>query len=152
MQIHLFKAPGPVLAPSLPGDVRKLERLKEGAMVTVTYKVQRNAKFLRKFFALLEVAYDSWEPAVSAYKGLSVQKNLDRFREDLIVAAGFYTPVAGLDGTLVLQAKSISYAGMGEAEFNALYQAVAQVILDKILSHHTRDELDDQVNRILGFL
>lgn len=153
MDVDLIKTPAASLVPSLERDRQKLERIKAGEIVTVTLKVRRKAKFLRKFFALLEYAFDIWEPEVALYKGQRVRKDFDQFREDLIVLAGFYTTTICLDGRLKLKAKSISFDAMPEEEeFARLYHGVAQVILDKVLTNYTRDELDEQVSRVLGFL
>ncbi len=40
----------------------RLTRLKAGDVLRGDFKKARNPKFHRKFFALLDIGYDSWEP------------------------------------------------------------------------------------------
>jgi len=52
-----------------------------------------------------------------------------------------------------LKAKSISFANMDDAEFEKVYSAVADVLLNGVLVRYSgRSELDVVVNQILGFL
>jgi len=112
----------------------------------------RNVKFHRKFWALLDVAYDAWNPEPVFYKGLEVHKNKDRFRKDLIILAGYFNTVININGEVRLEAKSIAFASMGEDDFSRLYSKCIDVILGKILTHYTADDLDEQVETVLGFV
>jgi lipoate synthase len=52
-----------------------------------------------------------------------------------------------------LEAQSISFASMDDAEFEQVYSAVADVILQKVLvTYAGRDELDDVMRKVVGFL
>lgn len=55
-------------------------------------------------------------------------------------------------GDVRLIAKSISFGSMGQDEFTALYDAVANVILSRVLRTYTREDLDTVVEKILGFV
>lgn len=132
-----------------------LKRLDAGEIVTADFVFPRNPLFHRKFFALLTVGYEAWEPPRKrkTYKGIPVLKNFERFRADVTILAGYYVQTFGLDGKMTLEPKSISFAKMGEDEFQKLYSAVADVLLAKVLSTYKgREELDDVVDRIVGFL
>lgn len=111
----------------------------------------RNYKFHKKFFTLLDVAFEAWNGPVVEYKGQLVRKNLKRFRKDITILCGHYEIVVNLNGDIRKEAKSISFANMDQDEFEALYSTAIDVILGKVLTHYTRDDLDEQVNRILGF-
>lgn len=135
--------------------LKRLMSMEPGELARIEAVVPRNSKFHRKFFALLDLGFDAWEPPRKRqnYKGHPVQKNFERFREDLTIAAGFYEQTFDLKGRLQLRAKSISFANMDDAEFEKVYSAVADVLLAGVLVNYSgRDELDVVVNQILGFV
>lgn len=111
----------------------------------------RNLPFLKKFFALLTVAFDGWDAPNLEYKGITVEKNKEKLRKDLTIMAGFGYPVVNINGDVRMEAKSISFANMDETEFEALYSAFINVILQKVLTNYTRDDLDEVVDKVLRF-
>lgn len=151
-EIVLAKVAGGVLAPIDPQAAEYIAKLKTGAAVRATVKQQRNPRFHRKFFALLNLAFDAWEPATNTYKGQVVSKNFDQFRNDIVCLAGFYEMAVNLKGETRLTAKSISFANMDQAEFDALYNATVDVVLKHILTTYDRAALDDVMDRLIGFL
>ena len=150
--IVLAKAAGGALIPLDQQAVDFLAKLKLGAGVTVEIKRHRNPGFHRKFFALLNLAFESWEPVAATYKGQVVGKNFDKFRNDITVMAGHYEMAVNLRGEVQLTAKSISFGSMEQEDFEALYSDVVNVILAKILKSYTRDDLDNVIDQILGFV
>lgn len=112
----------------------------------------RNLPFLKKFFALVNVAYEGWNPDPVFHKGVEIKKNKDVFRKNLTVMAGFYDTVFNINGELRLEPKSISFANMDDEEFSRLYSKFIDVVLGKVLTNYTKDDLDEQVNKILGFV
>ena len=150
--IVLTKAAGGALVPIDQQAIDFLSKLKTGAGVTVEIKRHRNPAHHRKFFALLNLAYDAWEPTEATYKGEVVGKNFVQFRNDITVMAGHYERAINLRGEVRLTAKSISFASMEQDEFDALYSATVNVILAKILTNYTRDDIDNVVAQILGFV
>lgn len=140
-----------VFVPLSDVDRDVVSRMRSGDVIRCNFTQPRNVKFHRKFFALLEVGFDAWEPPETEYRGLPTQKDPERFRKDCITAAGFYDVVSSLDGSVRLEAKSMSFASMDEEEFNRLYNAIANVILMKVLTNYTRDDLDRVVEQILMF-
>ena len=149
MEIYVKKQFG-VLCPADAGNEELLEALKPGEYKAVITK-PRNIKFHRKFFALLNFAFEQWDPDSLYYKNQPVQKNLDRFRKDITILAGYGNPVINLKEDVRIEAKSISFASMDEVEFDELYNQVINVILDKILTNYTRDDLDDVLARLMLF-
>lgn len=123
-------------------------------MLRIEMVIPRNAKFHRKYFALLNVGFDAWEPPRQrkTYKGIPVQKNFEQFREDITIAAGFYERTFDLKGRMKLKAKSIAFAKMDDAEFEKVYSAVADVLLEQVLTTYAgRDELDEIVEKVMRF-
>lgn len=125
-----------------------------GEISFLKFIVPRNGKFHRKFFALLQVGFETWDPKRTrkSYKGMAVEKNFEQFREDITILAGFYEQTFNLKGEMRLRAKSISFANMQDDEFETLYQSVVTVLLREVCTMYSgRDELDEVVNRVMEF-
>jgi hypothetical protein len=115
---------------------------------TLTRK--RNPQFLRKYFALLDVAFHIWEPALSDYNGKPVVKNRTRFRKDIAIATGFYELTVNIKGEVRAEAKSISFAAMDETEFDKLYNLTIDYLLAKVIQGD-KEQLNNHVAQILDF-
>ena len=151
---NFITMPGGVLRPADENTSEIVTKWGIGAYVTGAFKRPRNAKFHRKFMALLDAIFDQWEPPESEYKGVSAQKSRERFREEMIILSGYYDIVCSLKGETRVVAKSISFAAMGEDTFGELYNAVHRVGMEKILAdkNWTDDDLNAAVDRIMGFV
>jgi hypothetical protein len=149
--IVLAKAAGGALIPLDQQAIDFLAKLKLGAGVTVEIKRHRNPGFHKKYFALLNLAFEAWEPTVATYRGETVGKNFDQFRNDITVLAGHYEMAVNLRGETRLTAKSISFASMSAEAFESLYSATINVILAKIMTNYTRDDLDNVIDQLLSF-
>jgi hypothetical protein len=149
--IVLMKAPSGALIPCDPQATEYIAGLKLGAPVRAEVKRMRNYQFHKKLFALLNLAYEAWEPTEATYKGEKVAKNFNQFRNDVTVLAGYYETTMTLKGEVRVVAKSISFANMEQDEFDKLYSAVINVILAKILSNYTRDDLDNVIDQLMNF-
>lgn len=152
MEVLLIKTPQGAFVPTDETQIEACKRFKAGSTVRAQFAAMRNAKFHRKFFSMLDVGFDAWEPPKSEFRGLPVQKNRERFRKDCIIAAGFYDVVSNINGDVRAEAKSIRFSSMDDEEFERVYSAVADVILQKVLRNYTRADLDAVVDRILGFV
>lgn len=150
-ELYLTKTAGGALASADQQSAEYIAKLKLGATVTATVRQPRNVRFHRKFWALLNVAYDAWEPVGKEYKGQPVQKNFEQFRRDVTILAGYYESTYTLKGDVRLVPKSISFASMDEDEFGKLYSAIIDVILSRILTNYTKDDLDNVVENVLRF-
>lgn len=151
MEITLAKAPGGFLVPVDQQSTEAIAKLKLGQGVRVTIKRVRNLGHHKKFFALLNLAYEAWEPTEQTYKGQVVAKNFDQFRNDLVVLAGHGDASYNFRGEVRVRAKSLAFGNMSQDEFEGLYQSVVQVVLSKILTNYTREDLDEVVERVLRF-
>jgi hypothetical protein len=127
----------------------------EGMAPNAEFKAEltrpRNMAYHRRFFALLQVAFDSWEQPVIEHKGRMIEKNFARFRKDLTILCGHYETVVNIKGELRLEAKSISFASMDQEAFEKLYSTAIDAILKHILTNYTADDLNEQVDKILEF-
>ena len=149
--VFLIRSPAGLTA-SDQGSADALAKIKAGELVRAKITRARNPGFHRKFFAMLDVGYDAWEPELKEYKGQTAEKERERFRADVIILAGFYHVVTNINGDVRLEAKSISFANMAQDEFERVYSAVANVLLRKVLKNYTRADLDQVVERMLGFV
>jgi hypothetical protein len=150
-EILVTKTAAGALSPADQQAAEYLSKLKLGEVVKVKATRMRNPQFHRKFFALLNLAFDAWEPVENTYRGEAVRKNFEQFRNDVTVLAGYYETAVTLKGETRLTAKSISFGSMGQDEFEALYSAVVDVVLARILTKYTRDDLDEVIERLLAF-
>jgi hypothetical protein len=150
-EILITKTSGGLLAPADQPSVDYLAKIKLGEVVKVKATRIRNPKFHRKFMALLSFAFDAWEPGAHEYKGEPVQKNFDQFRGDVVILAGYFDTAIRLNGDTRITPKSISFASMGEDEFETLFSATVDVILARILKNYTRADVDQVVERLLAF-
>ena len=128
-----------------------MEQIKLNAVVRAVITQPRNIKFHNKLFALLRVAFDAWYAPDVEYNGQKITKNFDSFRRELTIRAGFYETHIGLEGEVYFEPRSISFAKMDETEFEQLYSRYIDVILEHVLTHYTRDDLDYVVEQVLGF-
>lgn len=150
MKLHLVKS-GNYLVPSLPYDEDQILKFKDGEILRVELTKPRNGKFHRKFFALLHVGFELWEPGEVDHKYGVPEKSFEQFREDVTILAGHYQTSVRVNGDVRVVAKSISFARMAQEDFESLYDNVIDVLLGKVLRNYTREELDDQVDRIMRF-
>lgn len=151
------------LVPCDPGSERFLERIPFGEGVQFSVKVVRRVRQHRKFFALLRLAFDTWEPPrlllpVRLKDGQTIEpqrisRDFEKFREELLVKAGHYDAHYGVDGSVVLTARSISFEALGDEEFADLYQRMVGVVWDLILrsaNYRSPQEVEMTVNRFIA--
>lgn len=151
MDIVLTKTVNGQLTPIDQQAIDFIGKMKIGTGVTVTIKKHRNPKFHAKYFSLLSLAFESWDPGIKEYKGMPAQKNFDRFRKDIAIAAGFHDLVVNIKNEVRAEAKSINFSSMDDDEFSSLYSATINVILARILTNYSREDLDATVEKILGY-
>ena len=128
-------------------------KTKLGNMVHGDIKQMRNAGFHRKFFALLNLAYEYWEPGEIDTKWGKPEKSFENFRKNLTVLAGHGHLVFNIDGTYKMEADSISFGNMDQSTFDGLYQNILSVIMKKIhvLNKLGEDEINKLVDKFLEF-
>lgn len=164
MRLYLVKAPGGYFIPASDVDRDEAEKLKNGVVYTFDAKKERNSLFHRKVLALIRLGFDAWDPVnifATQYtendrpdipSEIVPEKDFERFREDLTIAAGHYYAVYKFDGSIELKAKSISFASIDEIEFEDLFSRYVDVLLKDVLSKYTRADIDNIVDQVLGFV
>jgi hypothetical protein len=155
MDLLLMKASDGRLGPINDEGAELLKKIKPGYVIECRITRKRNSTFHRRFFKLLDVAFDAYEETAPhvEYHGVRVLPNRDRFRKDIIILAGFYEPTFNIKGELRMEPKSISFASMDQDEFEHLYSAVLNVVLTRILSArgYSEESLRAHVDRVLSF-
>lgn len=143
--------------PSSESDAEIISALPNGEMYRVKIEKPRNSKFHRKYFALLDILFDLFNPPPVEFAGSVfrepqiVLKNRERFRKDIAIACGHYDLVVNIKGEVRAEAKSISFSKMDEVEFAQLYSRTIDYGLKKIAVDKTRDQLEAWVQSILDF-
>lgn len=156
MKLRLVRVPnGYAFADSESATAANKHKLGEAVMATVVKP--RSSPFQRKFFALLKFAFDYWEPGDAdepvMYRGQLVEKDFDRFRSDVTILCGFYTPVWNARGEMRLEAASIAFSEMEPEDFLRLYNTAIGVLMKMVMQSKgfTQDQLDAAVDNILRF-
>jgi hypothetical protein len=128
-------------------------KLKTGQTIHGDFKRLRNARFHRKFFSLLQLGFEYFEPEQLNTKWGEPEKEFENFRENVTIIAGYGYPVFNLDNTFRVKAKSISFANMEQDEFEKLYQDVLTVLMQKIpvLAQMGSDEIDRVTDLLIGY-
>lgn len=123
--------------PAEDEDMEKALKIKKGQVVECNVKALRNYALLKKFWALVNVAWSFLTEAQREF----FHDSVDGFRCTLEVAAGCYDEF--YDATRkawVQKPKSIAFDKMGEAEFSKLYEAVVDVIFKLFLKQVDKEE------------
>jgi hypothetical protein len=153
-EIQMYKMQGG-LRPAQQSDMDSLEKVRTGAPVLAKIIQMRNPKFHAKFFAMLNFAYEYFQPEIPITKsGVVPERNFDKFREDVTILAGFYDVVVNIKGEARYQAKSISFGSMEDLEFQDLYKAVFGVCWRMVLSKvngMTEATAENVINSMMSF-
>ena len=134
-EVYLVKKRG-VFYPAYPSDKDVMDSIPVGKIVKARITRDRNVGFHRKFFALLNVAYENLPE--------DYNMSFDNFREELIKKAGYYESYKNFKGVEVYKAKSISFSNMDQGEFEELYSKVLDVILK--LLNVSEKEINEYIN------
>ena len=146
-----MKVTGGALVPVDQRGIDYLSKIKLGAGVKVKVTKHNNVAFHRKMFALLGLAFDAWESPPLEYRGEPITKTIEQFREDVTILAGFFDTAVRLDGSIRFTAKSWSFERMDDEEKERLYNSIINVVLSKVLTKYTRDDLDNVIENLLRF-
>ena len=150
----MSKAPQGVLVPFDAAAAEFLQKLKSGQDLWVEVVRARNTAFHRKFFALLGVGFEAWEPPPiesGPYAGIIPEKDFESFRKDVVKLAGFVNVKVSITGEAIVLARSVSFDKMEPDEFERLYSATINVLLKLVLKNKTDAQLRAWVDQIMRF-
>jgi hypothetical protein len=120
-------------------DEEALAALPQGRTVKAKITLPRNEKHTRKYFALLDAVF----PHQSGYA------TRDGFRKAIAIALGHCDTFVLLDGSVSVEAKSISFSKMDQLQFDEFYTAAVELICAKVIPGINKPELEQQVEDIL---
>jgi hypothetical protein len=149
--LYLVRSTAYALEPLDQPTADYIDRCPEGAGFQATVKQYNHPGFHRKLFALLQHAYDVWEPRDVRYRGEPVRKNFEAFRRDVTIMAGFGDVYVDLEGRLCPIARSLDFGRMNQTQREALFSALVDVVLTRILTNYTRADLDNVLAQTLAF-
>lgn len=153
MELTLLRTPQGFI-PATDAEAEKCRKVKLGATVRADIAQMRNYKFLQKMHCLYQLAYDHFTELCEPlqYKGEDVRPSYDRFRYDLTILAGHYTPVYAINGEVRLEAKSISYGKCSEEEAEKIFSDVINAALKFVYKHEMSEEkLRELVDKLISF-
>ena len=130
------------LAPSDGQAQQHMKGLKVDQAVSVTIVRPRNIKFHRLFFKALDIVWKNG--------GDEKYDNFNAFRDEILMRAGHYREHVHLSGKISYQAKSISFAKMGELEFNEIYYKCLDVMIEHFMPGMEREKLDKEIRERVG--
>ncbi len=144
-----FELMGGVLTPYSIETAEWLGKQPDGKFFNAEISSPRNYIFHKKFFALLNATFPYWKPRIEATKWGEVEKCSKRYRQDLTILAGYYKQNVRFDGSVIIEADSISFAKMDEENFEVLYNRVLDIILRQVLVGWTIEQVDHLVGSFL---
>lgn len=155
-EAHFIKQPGGMLRPANQADVETLAKVANGNLVQVDFKQPRNPQFHRKFFAMLNFAYEYWNPEPILIEGLNIapEKNFERFRKDVLILAGYRHAVVNIKNEVRYEADSISFASMDDMQFQEVYQDTFNVCWRMVLQNvrgMTKAIADNTIMQMLSY-
>jgi len=139
--IDLVKVAQDCLKPSLPHDLEILAKWKLNDILRAEITKPRNSKFHRKFFALLNIAFENQDK----------YDNFSDFRVEISLKCGSYREHITTKGVIIYVPKSIAFSNMDELEFSELYDKALDVIIKHFCQGSTEEELNNRVLEILTF-
>ena len=143
MKVEMIKHAGGILAPANDEEAQKLTAIKTGDQYTFEYKRMRNPHFHKKAFAFINFCFEHW--AGNEFQDSKEQK--ETFRKNLLVLAGYREQTYKIDGSVRVEAKSMSYGAMDQDEFESCYHALIQAAMRHVFK--TADE--KTYNQLLSF-
>lgn len=152
MKCYFRKQPNSCLCPDDDPTTEYMTKLKVGDVVSAEIKRPRNYEFHKRYFALLQLGFDYFEPEYAEYKGEQVEKNFNRFRHDITILSGYFDMVPDIRGEFHAQAKSISFGSMKQDDFEKLYSKTIDVLLKYVMkTYKDAEEVRIAVDQIMGF-
>lgn len=140
MTLHVICEDGAILRPCTDADYDSRMKLRRGKIYVCDVREARNYEFHKKFFALINCAWEFQDERSREFFCNSVEG----FRKTLTIAAGHYESIYNVTkGEWQQTAKSIAFDRMSESEFGDLYQSVFDVICANFLGNATEEQFNE---------
>lgn len=155
MDLTIIKTASGLFAPYGEESQAAVASVKTGQLLQGKFTRMRNYEFHKKWWALMQLGFDVWSESGHGqqHNGELILPNLDRFRKDITILAGYYEQSVRLDGTIRTEAKSVGFGAMDQIEFEALYSQCLNVILTRCFKPGamTEETLRARVEEVLRF-
>ena len=150
MKINLCKSSTGIVAADQDSR-RAIEGLELGVILEAEVKKDRKPKFHRKFFSMLNFAYEQYRDK-TLYEHREIGETgvmtFEKFREKVMITAGHYTETYGLDGEVSISPKSLSYKAADQKEMEQYYEDCCRVVLQLVLTNWRRSDLDRAIQQL----
>lgn len=128
--------------PAADEDYELKKKLKRGSVVRCTVVEFRNYGLHRKYFALINCA---WEYLTEQQREFFYD-NVESFRKTVEVSAGHCEPVYNrTSNEWYDMPKSISFDSMSESEFEILYERVRDVLYQMFIPSVNKQEFEEEL-------
>lgn len=117
-----------------------LSKVKDGAFIAVKISAPRNLGWHRKFFALVKIVFENQAIYPSEEALLAAIK----------VAVGHCDVIVLGDGKAAYVPRSISFAKMDQAEFEAFWDRVITLVCERIIPKLNRADLEREVMELVS--
>lgn len=127
------------LIPVYDADFDEKKKLKIGQVYRCEIKLARNYELHKKYFALINCAWNYLNEKQTAF----FKESVDSFRKAIEIAAGHYEMIYSISRKEWLEIpKSISFSKMGEFEFREHYDSVKRVLFNTFLKEISEEEFN----------
>lgn len=128
--------------PATDSDYELKKTIKKGTICECVIKEFRNYNFLRKYFALINCAWEYLTEEQQAF----FYNNKDSFRKSAEIAAGHCEQVFNRTRCEWLEIpKSVAFDKMTESEFSSLYERVRDVLYRLFIPDVNKQEFDKEL-------
>ena len=136
MKIQVVKNLNGTLKPAYDSDYESLKKIPLNEIIEIEYKKQRNIRFHRKLFSLLNLAYSNQ----------NIFDNLEDMRYCLMLECNLSEiKVNKLTGEIFKVPKSLQFAKMDEVEFNEVYNTLKQYICEWL--GVTNEQINEEIEQ-----
>ncbi|OOF58313.1 DUF1367 family protein [Rodentibacter genomosp. 2] len=144
-KFQMMKLPGGVFSPANETEAEALQKFRNGEQYEIEIKQSRNPAFHRKVFAFFNFCFEHWSVDKTEWQYFDERKQFDTFRKNLTVLAGYKEVTYTLDGSLRVEAQSLSYGNMEQGEFEQCYSALINAALKHVFSDTTDENVINQL-------
>lgn len=127
------------LRPAFDSDFEIYSKIKIGDPIKITFKKVRNLEFHRKYFALINCAWQYQNEKTTNH----FKCNIELFRKTVEISAGHCDMIYSISRKEWVEIpKTISFSSMDNNEFSELYERVKDVIFNIFLKNITTVEFE----------
>lgn len=149
MKLEMIKGYGGILAPASEDVADKLAKFKTNEMYVIEIKRTRSPQFHRKVFAFFNFIFEHWAAdKVEQLECMDEPGQKAVFRKWITCKAGYYDSYFNPEGGVRIEAKSLAFGNMDQAEFEACYSALINAAIKHVFSGTTDEKI---LNRLQEF-